>query len=484
MKPRLFIGSSVEGLNVAYAIQQNLQHQAEITVWDQSVFELSKTTIESLVQILEKSDFGIFVFSPDDEAIMRGNENKVVRDNVIFELGLYIGKLGRERSFFIIPEKTEFHLPTDLLGITAGRYEIGRSDGNFQSATGVFCQSVRDAIKKLGRIEGETTIPTEKLLEDKKDESSNNYGWIDDYLDKKYDEAIEKLKHSIKTEKENEKIVSLESWICTVEIKKDKKLGYDSFKKLQEKYIDNPKPTIRFIESLLSDDNMIIASKEIENAFLNFPNNSQIEILKSNFLVSLGNKEGAISYSREVFSKSDEPSIALNLYDLLLENDMENEAHKVIHQTFLTHPNDSNVLFKYFQFADRKGMNEVALFLNSKLINSDPEHTEYWIYRGNTCLNLNLYDYSQSSYEKGEELVKNKEAWIYSNLGNIHKHRGFYTIATKYFNQAIEIDKESEYAHNRLSETIKLRDEERKKFNGYIEEGRKLLFNLKFEKIE
>lgn len=65
-KPRVFIGSSVEGLNVAYAVQQNLLHEAEVTVWDQGVFELSRTTMESLAKALAENDFAVFVFSPDD----------------------------------------------------------------------------------------------------------------------------------------------------------------------------------------------------------------------------------------------------------------------------------------------------------------------------------------------------------------------------------------------------------------------------------
>ena len=74
MKPRIFIGSSVEGLTAAYSVQQNLTHDAEITVWDQGVFELSKTTIESLMNVLKQSDFGIFIFSPDDISKIRNKE--------------------------------------------------------------------------------------------------------------------------------------------------------------------------------------------------------------------------------------------------------------------------------------------------------------------------------------------------------------------------------------------------------------------------
>jgi predicted nucleotide-binding protein len=128
MKPRVFIGSSVEGLSIAYSIQQNLTHDAEVTVWDQGVFELSSATIESLLKILDDSDFGIFVFSNDDIKQIRGKELNTIRDNVLFEFGLFIGKLSRERVYFIIPTDTELHLPTDLLGITPGKFDPNRED--------------------------------------------------------------------------------------------------------------------------------------------------------------------------------------------------------------------------------------------------------------------------------------------------------------------------------------------------------------------
>src|SRR5436190_264051 len=96
-KPKLFIGSSTEGLNVAKAIHQNLDHFAEVTIWTQNVFLLSTPIITSLVKALNTFDFAIFVFTPDDMTSIRGEIQNTVRDNVIFETGLFAGKLGTNR---------------------------------------------------------------------------------------------------------------------------------------------------------------------------------------------------------------------------------------------------------------------------------------------------------------------------------------------------------------------------------------------------
>jgi hypothetical protein len=86
---------------------------------------------------------------PDDAVTMRGKLFSAPRDNVVYELGLFSGALGRERCFFVTPEGTDIHLPTDLLGMTAGWYETGRRDGNLQAAVGPFCTKVRNKIREM-----------------------------------------------------------------------------------------------------------------------------------------------------------------------------------------------------------------------------------------------------------------------------------------------------------------------------------------------
>lgn len=152
-KPRVFIGSSVESLPIADAINANMDHSAEVTLWRNSTFDLSNNTIDSLVTKASQVDFAIFIFSPDDLVIMRDKETKVVRDNVIFELGLFIGTIGKARCFIVKPRNVDLHFPTDLLGLTTADYEANRSDGDLSSALNLACSLIKREINKQGLLD-------------------------------------------------------------------------------------------------------------------------------------------------------------------------------------------------------------------------------------------------------------------------------------------------------------------------------------------
>ena len=148
MKPRLFIGSSTENLDIAYALQENLDNDAVVTVWKQAVFGLSKTNLDSLLEVLRKSDFAIFVLAGEDYTKIRDIAFSCARDNVLFELGLFFGFLGRERTIFVTPSNISgFRIPTDLLGINYATFDSTRDDQNLPAALGTACQQIRRCIK-------------------------------------------------------------------------------------------------------------------------------------------------------------------------------------------------------------------------------------------------------------------------------------------------------------------------------------------------
>lgn len=153
IKPRMFIASSVENLDVAYAAQEGLEHDVEVTVWSQGVFQLSRTAMASLIDELDETDFGLFVLAPNDVTAIRDKVSSTVRDNVIFELGLFSGRLGSDRCYLLTPRGAEdLHLPSDLVGITPATYDADRQDGNLVAALGPACSRIRKAVSKLGPI--------------------------------------------------------------------------------------------------------------------------------------------------------------------------------------------------------------------------------------------------------------------------------------------------------------------------------------------
>ena len=195
-KPRLFIGCSTENMEIAAAIQQGLDYEVEPSIWDQGAFRASEYPLESLENALDVSDFAAFVFVPDDETTMRGEQSSTVRDNVIFELGLAIGRVGRKRTFIVMPRGVDFHLPTDLAGLTPLKYNPSRSDANIRAAVGPACTELKQAIASQGlRVRPNiSTMAEEPELSSDEVDAENEADWVAGFLTPSDDWSFERLK--------------------------------------------------------------------------------------------------------------------------------------------------------------------------------------------------------------------------------------------------------------------------------------------------
>jgi CRP/FNR family transcriptional regulator, cyclic AMP receptor protein len=117
--PEVFIGSSTESLKVATAIERALKPDPiHIWHWRQGVFGASEATIESLEKQLRTCDFAILILTADDKLRVRRKNQTAPRDNVVFELGLFMGAIGRHRTFMVVEDRKGLRVPADLHGIT------------------------------------------------------------------------------------------------------------------------------------------------------------------------------------------------------------------------------------------------------------------------------------------------------------------------------------------------------------------------------
>lgn len=125
--PRVFIGSSSAALGLARDIGVELVKggEIEVQVWDEGILQSGDILLDGLLGFVNLFDFAVLVLSADDLTTSKGKRTESPRDNVVFELGMFMGVLGRRRAFPIIAfgETGDLKLPSDLDGFLSTRFQ-------------------------------------------------------------------------------------------------------------------------------------------------------------------------------------------------------------------------------------------------------------------------------------------------------------------------------------------------------------------------
>jgi len=106
---------STEALPVARTIEDLLQHDASVRLWTSDTFQPGSYPLQSLIIALDRSDYAILVLTRDDLNVSRGKAFATPRNNVIFEVGLFMGLLGRHRRFLVFDKENKPKLPSEAV---------------------------------------------------------------------------------------------------------------------------------------------------------------------------------------------------------------------------------------------------------------------------------------------------------------------------------------------------------------------------------
>lgn len=152
IKKKLFIGSSSEELPLAEIAKSLLEHDFDVTiwnekVWDTAVFKINQNFLADLLKASLQYDFGILLGTNDDKVVFRGKDVMQPRDNVLFELGLFTGRLGTSKCAFLIDR--EIKLLSDFNGLSLAFFDKA-DKASFESAVNqikdLFLSSADDEI--------------------------------------------------------------------------------------------------------------------------------------------------------------------------------------------------------------------------------------------------------------------------------------------------------------------------------------------------
>lgn len=149
-KPHLFIGSSGKEIKAARSITTVLSDDTSpllAKTWkDGGTFNGTRSTLENLLRELEVSEFGAFILAPDDVVESQGTQSYRARDNVILELGMFLGHFGPERTFILYRRDPNLKTtpPSDLFGINLIVFEFDEKAA--LASVGPACNKIRMAV--------------------------------------------------------------------------------------------------------------------------------------------------------------------------------------------------------------------------------------------------------------------------------------------------------------------------------------------------
>jgi predicted nucleotide-binding protein len=169
LPPRVFVASSRSSASLAHRLADRLKPDIAADVWD-TQFNPGDFTLDNLLLFSSLYEFGIFVLSTDDLTLGPANVlNIEPRDNVIFELGIFMGAVGRSRAFAVVVDdgRGDVKLPTDLAGATYVKITPGALEDNVgaepPTGGGGTVATIRSRILQLSRTAPLSLLPGTSL---------------------------------------------------------------------------------------------------------------------------------------------------------------------------------------------------------------------------------------------------------------------------------------------------------------------------------
>ena len=286
-----------------------------------------------------------------------------------------------------------------------------------------------------------------------------------------FQSAKNKLKKGISGKSGDEKLRD-EAWVFYMNLKLNLKNAVEELCGLVEKNKGNIEIEKLVPNMLCWEDFNNKAIDVAIKSYLSSDENVELAVVLADCYDNNGNTDKAL----EILERHDpglNPTVAIALANLYKEGDAE--RLQILRESYENNSNHERLVYCFArELLDHEEQKE-ALYLLDFLTANYSKKADYWGFLSNTCVSLGLYDKGMFACKKAEELTSSKSAWILHNIGNMLNTKGFHSEAISWLKKGLELDPESQYAHDRLSKAIISKEDQLDKYNELKKEGKNRL---------
>lgn len=294
-------------------------------------------------------------------------------------------------------------------------------------------------------------------VEGSKHESNKpDTSWGEAFFAKDYPRACEILRDMISREEDSQKKTEHRAILGHTMFMQDKQSGIKYFDELIRTDGNDATVYYWYGMSFFWDGDYPKAADVLLAGIEQHPKDPQLP----DSLASTFQKQSKSFQAIEVLQKNidQNPTFAKSyrsLAQILVDIDMPEQAINCCKIGMRQCPQDEDLYIKYLEITPKDGSTKERMFAYLRLCKIKPDNHRYWGLLGNEYLELGFDDMAIEAYYKANTLAKEKEAWILANIGNIMKNQGFYTRGAEFLQQAVSIDPNSQYTHERLGVALK-----------------------------
>jgi hypothetical protein len=161
-KARIFIASSGRTLVLAEKLRDELHTDfCEATLWsEEGKRRPSATIVEMLEKAAQEYNLAVIILARDDVVFREASDSSArkARDNCVFEAGIFMSALGRERCF-LANSVAQQDLPSDLGGIISLPF-VEPGDLTDREACGQAMRGIAASLKDVIQRSGKTAPPS------------------------------------------------------------------------------------------------------------------------------------------------------------------------------------------------------------------------------------------------------------------------------------------------------------------------------------